>query len=136
MTGSRDAEFEQFVRARRGALLRTAILLAAGDSQKRYGWDYGLPSYAIAAFVGYSRVHVDEHHWADVGVGALIGVIAGQLLTDRYEEMPAMQVFATRRRRARASLELLKTRSAGLLPRFLQQYSTGLRAPEFLLCAT
>lgn len=73
----------------------SAVAFAAASSiQKRYGWDYGLPSYAIAAFVGYSRVHVDEHDWADVGVGALIGVIAGQLLTDPYEEMPAMQVFA------------------------------------------
>jgi hypothetical protein len=72
-----------------------AVAFAAASSiQVRYGWDYGLPSYAIAAFVSYSRVHVDEHDWADVGVGALIGWAAGQLFTDRYEEMPAMQVFA------------------------------------------
>jgi RNA polymerase sigma-70 factor (sigma-E family) len=31
MTGPRDTEFEQFVRSRRGALLRTASILAAGD---------------------------------------------------------------------------------------------------------
>ena len=72
-----------------------AVAFAAASAiQVRYGWDYGLPSYAVAAFVGYSRVHVDEHDWADVGVGALIGWAAGQLLTDPYEEMPAMQVFA------------------------------------------
>ena len=76
----------------------SAVAFAAASSiQKRYGWDYGLPSYAIAAFVGYSRVHVDEHDWADVGVGALIGYLAGQLLTDRYEEMPRMQVFGDTR---------------------------------------
>jgi len=73
----------------------TAIAFAAASSiQVRYGWDYGLPSYAIAAFVGYSRVHADQHHWGDVAAGALIGWAAGQLLTDSYEEMPAMQVFA------------------------------------------
>ena len=73
----------------------SAVAFAAASAiQVRYGWDYGLPSYAIAAFVSYSRVHVDEHDWADVGVGALIGWAAGQLLTDPYEEMPAMQVFA------------------------------------------
>jgi len=73
----------------------TAIAFAAASSiQNRYGWDYGLPSYAIAAFVGYSRVEADRHHWGDVAAGALIGWAAGWLLTDPYEEMPAMQVFA------------------------------------------
>jgi len=76
----------------------SAVAFAAASSiQVRYGWDFGLPSYAIAAFVGYSRVHVDEHDWADVGVGALIGVVAGQLLTDPYEEMPRMQVYGDTR---------------------------------------
>ena len=76
----------------------SAVAFAAASSiQVRYGWDLGLPSYAIAAFVGYSRVHVDEHDWADVGVGALIGYLAGQLITDPYEEMPAMQVFGDTR---------------------------------------
>lgn len=73
----------------------TAIAFAAASSiQVRYGWDYGLPSYAIAAFVGYSRVEADKHHWGDVAAGAVIGWAAGQLLTDPYEEMPAMHVFA------------------------------------------
>jgi len=73
----------------------TAIAFAAASSiQVRYGWDYGLPSYAIAAYVGYSRVHADKHEWGDVAAGALIGWAAGWLLTDPYEEMPAMQVFA------------------------------------------
>jgi membrane-associated phospholipid phosphatase len=73
----------------------SAIAFAAASSiQVRYGWDYGLPSYAIAAYVGYSRVHADRHDWGDVAAGALIGAVAGWLLTDPYEEMPAMQVFA------------------------------------------
>ena len=72
-----------------------AVAFAAASSiQVRYGWDYGLPSYAIAAYVGYSRVHADRHDWGDVAAGALIGAVAGWLLTDPYEEMPAMQVFA------------------------------------------
>jgi membrane-associated phospholipid phosphatase len=73
----------------------TAISFAAASAiQVRYGWDYGLPSYAVAAFVGYSRVEADRHNWGDVAAGALIGWAAGQLLTDPYEESPAMQVFA------------------------------------------
>jgi membrane-associated phospholipid phosphatase len=73
----------------------TAVAFASASAiQVRYGWDYGLPSYAIAAFVGYSRVHADKHHWTDVAAGALIGSVAGWLFTDPLEEMPAMQVFA------------------------------------------
>ena len=75
-----------------------AVAFAAASSiQVRYGWDYGLPSYAIAAFVGYSRVHADKHHWGDVAAGAAIGALAGWLLTDPYEEMPAMQVYGDTR---------------------------------------
>jgi membrane-associated phospholipid phosphatase len=73
----------------------TAIAFASASSiQVRYGWDYGLPSYAIAAYVGYSRVHADRHDWKDVAAGALIGAAAGWLFTDPYEEMPAMQLSA------------------------------------------
>jgi membrane-associated phospholipid phosphatase len=73
----------------------TAIAFSAASSiQVRYGWDYGLPAYAIAAYVGYSRVEADKHHWGDVAAGAAIGALAGWLLTDPYEEMPQMQVFA------------------------------------------
>src|SRR5262245_3707041 len=73
----------------------TAIAFGAASSiQVRYGWEYGIPSYAIAAYVGYSRVEADKHHWGDVAAGAFIGWAAGYLLTDRYEAMPAMQVHA------------------------------------------
>lgn len=76
----------------------TAIAFSAASSiQVRYGWDYGLPAYAIAAYVGYSRVEADKHHWGDVAAGAAIGALAGWLLTDPYEEMPQMQVFGDTR---------------------------------------
>jgi membrane-associated phospholipid phosphatase len=32
----------------------------------RYGWEYGLPAYAAASFVGYSRIDAKKHHWYDV----------------------------------------------------------------------
>jgi len=49
----------------------------------RYGLRYGAPAYAVAAFVGYSRVRADKHYWEDVAVGAIIGVGSSWLLTDR-----------------------------------------------------
>ena len=57
---------------------------AASYLQIRYGWDYGLPAYALAAFVGYSRVEAKEHHWGYVLAGAVIGWGASELTTVRF----------------------------------------------------
>jgi membrane-associated phospholipid phosphatase len=69
---------------------------AASSIQVRYGWNYGLPAYAVAAFVGYSRVEADRHHWTDVAAGAVLGWGIGQLLTDPYRPMPEIHGFADR----------------------------------------
>jgi membrane-associated phospholipid phosphatase len=72
----------------------TAIAFSSASSiQRRYGWDYGLPAYAIAAYVGYSRVEADKHHWGDVAAGAAIGIVSGLFWTSRYQE-PLMHVTA------------------------------------------
>ena len=59
---------------------------AAGFIYKRYGWQYGIPSLALATIVGYSRVSgVDErHHAIDVLGGAAIGSLAAILFTSKY----------------------------------------------------
>jgi membrane-associated phospholipid phosphatase len=57
---------------------------AATFLQIRYGWDYGLPAYGLAAFVGYSRVEADKHHWYDVVAGAALGWAASEITTVRY----------------------------------------------------
>ncbi len=38
----------------------------------RYGWKYGIPAYALAGVVGYSRVEARRHYWRDVAAGALL----------------------------------------------------------------
>ncbi|MDR0727092.1 MAG: phosphatase PAP2 family protein, partial [Rickettsiales bacterium] len=53
--------------------------------QRRYGWEIGVPMYAAAAFVGYSRVRVKMHDWVDVAVGAGLGIGFNLLFTDRYK---------------------------------------------------
>jgi membrane-associated phospholipid phosphatase len=45
---------------------------AASYLDHRYGWKFGLPSYLLAAFVGYSRVESHEHHVIDVVGGAFL----------------------------------------------------------------
>jgi len=52
--------------------------------RKRYGWEFGLPAYAAASFVGYSRVEADKHYWHDVMTGAAIGIASSYLFTKPY----------------------------------------------------
>ena len=50
----------------------------------RYGWEYGVPAYAAAGFVGYARVGAKRHHWYDVAASAGIAWIYSRLITSRY----------------------------------------------------
>jgi hypothetical protein len=52
--------------------------------RQRYGWEYGLPAYALASFVAYSRIHAHEHNFRDVSAGALIGIGTSYLITKPY----------------------------------------------------
>jgi membrane-associated phospholipid phosphatase len=52
----------------------------------RYGWEYGLPAYAAAGFVGWSRVDAQKHHWYDVAASAGLSFAFSKLITSRYRE--------------------------------------------------
>ena len=52
--------------------------------RERYGWQSGLPAYAAASFVGYSRVESRSHHVHDVLAGAAIGIGSSWLFTTPY----------------------------------------------------
>ena len=51
---------------------------------RRYGWQYGVPAYAAAAFVGYSRVESKQHYWWDVAASGAMAFGYNWLITDRY----------------------------------------------------
>ncbi len=51
---------------------------------QRYGWEYGLPAYAAATFVGWSRVDAKQHHWWDVMASAAISIGYNEIFTTRY----------------------------------------------------
>lgn len=53
---------------------------------QRYGWEYGLPAYAAASFVGASRVISSQHHWWDVATSAAISLGYNEIVTTRYHE--------------------------------------------------
>lgn len=50
----------------------------------RYGYGYGVPAFAAASYVGYSRVHEKRHDWVDVIGGALIGGVSSYVFTNSY----------------------------------------------------
>ena len=45
---------------------------------KHYGWELGVPMYALAGFVGVSRVDRGSHFFTDVVAGAALGFIIGR----------------------------------------------------------
>lgn len=40
---------------------------------RRYGWQWGIPAYAVATYVAWGRVHTKRHDWWDVLGGVAIG---------------------------------------------------------------
>lgn len=52
----------------------SAAFQGAAFLQMRYGWEYGLPAYVAASYVGYSRVHGEYHYWRDVVAGAALAI--------------------------------------------------------------
>jgi membrane-associated phospholipid phosphatase len=53
--------------------------------RKRYGWEMGIPAYAAASFVAYSRVESNEHYPHDVIAGAAIGILSSFIFTTPYK---------------------------------------------------
>lgn len=64
----------------------SAAFQGASFIQRRYGWKWGIPSYLLASFVGYSRIEgeSDMHDIWDVLGGAALGISCSYYFTDRY----------------------------------------------------
>ena len=58
----------------------------------RYGWEYGIPAYAAAGFVAYSRVDARKHHWYDVTASAVLAFGVSQVFTTRFR--PHTNIYA------------------------------------------
>lgn len=52
---------------------------------RRYGWEYGVPAYALATLTGTARVAARKHHWWDAVAGAAIGTSTGWFFTDPFD---------------------------------------------------
>lgn len=72
----------------------SAAFMGAAFIDRRYGWQYALPAYLGAAYVGYSRIYADKHYGIDVVAGAAIGVMSSYYFTETYKGfniMPTVQ---------------------------------------------
>jgi membrane-associated phospholipid phosphatase len=65
----------------------TSAFAGAAFLQRRYGWALGVPAYAVASYVGYSRVEAKRHYTSDVVAGAAIGIATNLMFTHRREHV-------------------------------------------------
>ena len=64
----------------------TSAFSGAAFIQRRYGWKYGIPSYVLASYVGYTRIQAKKHDGWDVLGGAVIGIGTSYLFTKPYSK--------------------------------------------------
>lgn len=64
----------------------SAAFMGAAFIQKRYGWNYAIPAYLGATYVGYSRVQSKNHYIKDVVAGAVIGTLSSFYFTRPYDD--------------------------------------------------
>lgn len=62
----------------------SSLFTNAAFVQRRYGWMWGIPAYAIAAYVGWGRTYAKKHNWWDVLAGAAIGAGSAYIYTRTY----------------------------------------------------
>ena len=48
---------------------------------RRYGWKWGVPAYAVSAYVAWGRTYSKKHDWWDVLGGAALGAGAALIYT-------------------------------------------------------
>jgi len=64
----------------------SATFASAAFMQRRYGWKWGIPAYAVAGYVGWGRTYAKKHDWWDVVAGAAIGAGSAYLFTRPFAE--------------------------------------------------
>jgi hypothetical protein len=66
----------------------TTALAASGSSflWGRYGWEYGLPAFAVTQLVSYSRIQARQHRWYDTLASSAIAAGYGYVLTTPFKK--------------------------------------------------
>ncbi len=59
----------------------SSAFASASVLRRHFGWRVGIPAYAVASWVGASRVQERHHYLSDVLFGATIGIVSGRAVT-------------------------------------------------------
>lgn len=70
------SDFHSFPSAHTSTMFADAAFI-----QRRYGWKFGAPAYALAVYVGWGRTYAKKHDWWDVVAGAAIGAGSAYVFT-------------------------------------------------------
>ena len=71
----------------------TSMAMAtAGFIQRRYGWAWGAPAFALATYVGWGRVFAHRHYVWDTVVGACIGAASAYIFTTPFARQHNLQI--------------------------------------------
>lgn len=72
-----------------------AAMAGAAYMQMRYGLVYGIPSYLLASYVGFSRIYAQKHWFRDVLGATAIAMAANAFFTkpfsDKYQLIPVLE---------------------------------------------
>lgn len=60
--------------------------------QRRYGWKFGVPAYALASYVAWGRCFARKHHWWDVVAGGAIGAGSALIFTRPWARTHDLQL--------------------------------------------
>ena len=74
----------------------TAAAFETAFALSLFGWRAGIPAYAFAVLMGFSRLYLYVHYPSDVAAGALVGTLLPALILGGY------RLLSRRRRRGRA----------------------------------
>ncbi len=62
----------------------SAAFTGAAFIERKYGWRYGVPSYILASYVGWTRIYANKHDYADVISGLVLGISSSYLFTKPF----------------------------------------------------
>jgi len=65
----------------------SSVMSGAVFIHRRYGLEYAIPAYIGAIYTGYSRIHVNRHHYRDVIAGAAIGAVSSWYFVDSMKKL-------------------------------------------------
>ena len=76
----------------------SAAFTGAAILEKRFGWKVGIPSYALASYVGWTRVDSNKHDYWDVLAGAIVGIGSAYLFVRPYTKQEGLDISMQKRK--------------------------------------